>query len=49
MSIKYNVMQGFTSFHVPQKLKLRHIKLFVMATASLNLLMTVGAQDNEVS
>jgi hypothetical protein len=49
MSIKYNVMHGFTSFRVPQKLKLRHIKLFVMATASLNLPMTVGAQHNDVS
>jgi hypothetical protein len=49
LSIKYNIMHGFTLFYVPQKLKPRHTKLFVMATASLNLPLTVGAQGNEVS
>jgi len=49
LSIKYAIMHGFTPFYVAQKLKLRHTKLFVVATASLNLPMTVGAQGNEVS
>jgi hypothetical protein len=49
LSINYNIMHGFTPFHVAQKLKLHHTKLFVVATASLNLPMTLGAQGNEVS
>jgi len=36
-------------FTFQKKLKPRHTKLFVMATASLNPPMTVGAQGNEVS
>lgn len=48
LSIKYSIMHGFTPFHVAQKLKLRHTKLFVMARASLNLPMTGVAEGNEV-
>ena len=42
-------MHGFTPFYVAQKLRLRHTKLFVVATASLNPPVTAGAQGNEVS